>query len=308
MASDPAAGHAPQPAPTPTPAPAAPDPAPLKGGYRIWPADANGNLVNADRIADGTPDPSARDAVDLYFGILSGPPPKEQLDLQTAIDETLSVVRTLYLTESGLPLPAFRSYYTRLFLIAQLGLENNAMPEVARVALDRVVADLINAEGTQIKNARLMHLGTRALSLAGIFLLLYLVISLLAGSPALFDAIHVEPLVAQSFMMLWVGCLGGVWLSYAIRTTTFTLRDLVATDADRLLPFTRLVFAGILTTILGLLLATGFVDAEIGAKSLSNFVRDPMLALLLGLFCGISELLLPTMIGKRAQDWMGKLK
>lgn len=281
---------------------------PPVGGYRVWPADANGNLVKAETIDKEPPDPSAREAVDIYFGIPAGPPPRDQRDLQTAIDDALAVVRTLYLAENGTQLPMFRAYYTRLFLIAQMGLENNAMPEVAKAALDRVAADLIDAEGTRIKNQRLMHLGQRALALSALFLLSYLAIALVAGTSAVFTAIHVDPLTAQCFMMLWVGCLGGVWLSYAIRTTTFTLRDLIATDTDRLLPLTRLIFAGLLTTILGLLLAKGFVNAEVGGKGLTGFAQDPALALLLGLFCGISELLLPTMVGKRVQNWIGKLQ
>jgi hypothetical protein len=291
--------------PTPAPSPPPPPPPPLTGAYKVWPADANGDLMPTDQPAN----PSDPKAVELYFGLLesSTPPPKEQSDLQIAIGEALDTVKTLYIDQQGVPAPSFRLYYTRLFRIAELGLEGNAMPDFAKVSLDRIVDDLVDAEGARVKNAHLGRLGIWALILAGAFLALYLAICLLATRPLL-PYFGVDPTTAKSFMLLWIGCFGGVWLSYAIRTTALKLRDLVVPDADRLLPLTRLIFAGLLTMILGLLLALGFVDVRVGGESLAAFTRDPMKALLLGLFCGVSELLLPSMVGKRAGDLVEKFR
>lgn len=282
-----------------------PVPAPV-GAYGVWPADAHGATVGYS--AGASPNPSDPQAVEIYFGVLQGrTPPKEQSDLQAAIAQVLSTVKTLYVPGDGSPKPQFRLYYTRLFRIAQLGLEGNAMPDIAKGALARVADDLIDAEGARVKNAHLTRLGKKAAALAAAFLGVYLALCAMDGS-ALLPAVGVEPSTARAFMLLWVGCFAGVWLSYAIRTTTFTLRDLVVADADRLLPLTRLVFAGALTMILGLLLALGFVDARIGGRSLAAFVDHPTLALLLGLFCGVSELLLPGMVGKRATDLLTKIQ
>jgi hypothetical protein len=52
----------------------------------------------------------------------------------------------------------------------------------------------------------------------------------------------------------------------------------------------------------------GFADAKIGALPLSSFSDNPTKALLLGLFCGVSELLLPSMISKRAGDLLAKIQ
>ena len=59
---------------------------------------------------------------------------------------------------------------------------------------------------------------------------------------------------------------------------------------------------------LGLMLALGFVNISIGGESLAAFTGEPTKALLLGIFCGVSELLLPTMIGKRAGDLLAKIQ
>lgn len=277
-----------------------------ESAYRVWPADAAGNRV--DYAKGATPNPSAPEAVDIYFGLRAsgGPPTKEQNDLQAAIEQVLAAVRALYI-KGGVPEPSFRLFYVRLFRLAQLGLEVNPMPDIAQASLSQVIDDLINAEGARVKNSHLTKLGTRAATLGGVFLILYAAISLAAPS-AVFSSLKIDPVVAQSFLLLWTGCCGGVWLSYAIRTSTLTLRDLVVTDDDRLLPITRLVFAGSLTMILGLLLALGFVDARIGGQSLAAFTHEPTKALLLGLFCGVSEHLLPSMIGRRANDLLSKFQ
>lgn len=294
-------------APVPPPAPTPPaNSAPKVGGYGIWTAGADGALLNY--VAGGSPNPSDANALEIYFGVRQGVvPPKEQSDLQASISQVLTVVRCLYAPEGDTVRPQFRLYYTRLFRIAQLGLEGNAMPDIARTALDQVADSLIDAEGARVKNAHLSQLGKRSAGLAAAFLSGYLALSSIGDSPA-FKMIGVDPAAARSFMLLWIGCFGGVWLSYAIRKTTFTLRDLVVAEADRLLPLTRLVFAGSLTMILGMLLALGFLDVELGGRALSSFLTSPMQALLLGLFCGISELLLPGMVAKKSNDLLTKIQ
>ena len=243
------------------------------GAYRVWPTDKNGTPIGY--AADATPDPASPDAVDIYFGSLPGrSPPQDQSDLQAGVSEVLTVVKKLYLPDDAQPLPPFRFFYTRLFLIAQLGLEGNAAPAIAKAGLDRLTQELIDAEGGRVKNQHLARLGVRAASLGALFTALYLLLCLPAAQPLL-TAIDVEPQIARSFMMLWVGCFAGVWVSYAIRTTTFTLRDLVITDADRLQPFVRLVFAGILTAALGLVLALDWGDLKLGRISLGGFVDNP---------------------------------
>ena len=218
----------------------------------------------------------------------------------------LTVAKKLYLPEAGAPLPAFRLVYVRLFRIAQLGLEGQAAPDIAKAGLDRLTGDLIDAEGGRVKNQHLARLGVAAALLAAVFLFGYLLLSVFSGATWL-TGLAIDPPIARSFMMMWVGCFGGVWLSYAIRTTKFTLRDLVITDADRLQPFSRLVLAGLLTMALGLVLTLDWADLKLGRLSLGALIDNPTEGLLFGLFCGVSELLLPNMVGRRAGDLLSKL-
>ncbi len=297
----------PPPPPPPNPSGCAPaaEPAP-SGAYGLWTVDKDGGFV--DYTAGGKPNPSATKAVEIFFGVLpSHTPPQDQSDLQISIAEVLNTAKKLYISADGDQLPTFRLVYTRLFRIAQLGLEGDAAPAIAKSALDRLIADIIDEEGGRVKNKHLAQLGSRAAMMAAAFLVGYLLLSALSASPLL-PALTINPLEARSFLILWIGCSAGVWLSYAIRTTTFTLRDLTISDSDRLLPLTRLVFAGLLTMALGLLLALGWADLKVGKISLADFVNNPTEALLLGLFCGVSELLLPGIVVKRASDILGKLR
>jgi hypothetical protein len=286
-----------------------------QGSFVIWPADATGNLVGNPTGSPPVPaNPSDENAVDIYFGVSSGtaqPPPKDQSDLQADIAKVLRAVQLTYRRAKSTERSKaqFRIYYMRLFRLAQLGLEgSSAAPDVASGALKAVTADLIDDEAGRVKNGHLMRLGSAAAVLAIPFLILYLVLrnTLPQSTFGLFIAsLGIQPVVMANFMLLWVGCFVGVWLSYGIRTSVFTLPDLTVTDSDRLVPAIRLLFAGTLSMILGIGFILGLVEIKLGANSVTDFSTKPMLAFLVGAFCGVSELLLPTAVAKRASDLFG---
>lgn len=296
-----------------------------QGSYKIWVTDAAGNPLNYPPATEtDTPDPSRSDATDIYFGLpaaLPQPPPKEQADLQLGIGKVLRAIQILFLSDGENATAAqktkFRVYYVRLFRLAQLGLEGPGAVaganSVATSALASVTANLIDDEAGQVKNKHLKVLGRASFLLSLPFATCYLILRCIAKSPDgwLFkslDHVGVVPLALANFMLLWIGCFLGVWLSYGIRTTAFTLTDLTVTDADQLVPMIRLIFAGALTMILGILFVIPLIDVKIGIQPLTAVGTEPMLAFLVGCFCGISELLLPTAVAKRANDFIASVK
>jgi hypothetical protein len=108
-----------------------------------------------------------------------------------------------------------------------------------------------------------------------------------------------------SFMLLWIGCFVGVVLSYGSRTTKMTLEDLVVPDSDYLLPVTRHLFAGTLTMIFGILISLGVFEVTLAGVSSKDMMSNPMIAFLIGTFFGVSELLLPGEVAKRAGSALG---
>lgn len=294
-----------------------------KGAFRIWPIDSKAALVGDPFPPGGQdpdpPDPSNENAVDIYFGVSSAtnqPIPKEQADLQVEIGKVLRSVNLLYRgsdrATSDRNKVQFRNYYVRLFRLAQVGLEGqNAAPEIAKNELDSVKADLIDDESGRVKNGHLVRLARAGAMLSTPFAIGYVIFRLIEPNsrPATFlAALNIERDVFSNFMILWLGCFLGVWLSYGVRTTNFTLSDLTVTDSDRLVPTVRMLFAGSLTMLLGIVFNLGLVQVKLGTYSLNDFSTQPMLAFLLGTFCGISELLLPTTVAKRASDMISSIK
>lgn len=287
------------------------------GAYKIWSLDSDGHYHKLEWLTDAQghrtvpkypPDPSDKDAVDISFNLIDSTeaPPKDQMDLQDEIGQVLEAVRKLYLHDNGTQKPPFRLFYVRLFRLAQLGLEGNAVPDVARAALDRVTDDLLRAEGPRVKNMHLKILAKAAAKLGAIALTAYFVLRL-AALGEWFTHFQVDPIVTSSFMVVWVGCFIGVWLSYAIRKSVLKLRDLTVGEDDFLEPVTRLVFAGLLANVIALLLLFGVVKIAIGPLSLNAFATNPSIALLLGIFLGVNELLLPSAVAKRSRELIDKL-
>ncbi len=295
-----------------------------QGAYRIWTADKDGNLIDPPDAANPNkpPNPAKPEAVEIYFGLDGNapqPPPKEQVDLQGEIGKVSRSVQRLYLEAPGHGSVArkekFRIYYLRLFRLAQLGLEGaNAAPDIAKGALAVVTADLIDDEAGDVKNGHMRELGRWAVIFAAPFLLLYVVLRFAGTATSapefadFFRRLDLQPLVLANFALLWAGCFIGVWLSYGVRTTVFSLSDLTMTDSDRLVPKIRLVFAGTLTMLLGIAFVLGLIEVKIGSFLITDIATRPMLAFIVGVFCGISELALPGSVAKRASDLIGSLR
>lgn len=283
------------------------------GTYVVWIADGSGEPIGTD--TDGQPlrYPKPRDprALEIYFGVQGGTPSKEKVDLQDQVERVLGTARRLYL-EGKEPQPErFRRWYVRLFQLAQLGLEGDTPPTaMASAALTAMTQELIEAEAPRVKNGHLRQLGGWVLRYSLYCLWAYLILRLLPEPMAawLQSQLVLDRTMAANFMLMGIGCFWGVWLSYGIRTVNFTLADLTRTDDDMLLPQMRLLFIGSLTLLIGLLFAFGVIEVEFGGFAASRLVQEPVIAFLVGAFCGIGEAALPGSIAGRASAFVGRIK
>jgi hypothetical protein len=314
------------------------------GAFKLWPLDKAGKLIDyppspnlsgssragsdskAEKGQDSAispdnliaPDPSRLEAFDIYFGIKQDkePPPKDQVDLLDKVQKVLRTVRVLYAStdsESERNQRQFRSYYVRMYRLAQVGLEGSSVsPDIATVALATTTSDLIDDEAVNVKGAHLRILGRKATIASAGCLALYVLLRLTSSHWTSFNnfliSMRIQSNLLANFMLLLVGCFLGVWLSYGIRTTTFALSDLIVTDADRLTPVIRLIFAGSLTIILGIVFTIPLVEVSIGKTSVTDIATDPMLAFAVGCFCGVSELALPTAVSSRASEFIQSIR
>lgn len=218
--------------------------------------------------------------------------PDDQLELRDKTDSALTTIRILFGNERG----RFDEYFRPLLSLAQLGLVgNSANPSLAQRALDSLKFEIVTREGGAIKNGYMKKLGRMSLAL---------------GLPAILVGILFQqyaPLLYTlvSFLFLWAGCMMGVWLSFGARKIQISFDELVILEQDRLSPSIRLVFAGSLTLIIGLLIATKALVLQLGDFSTANFMVDVKVQLLIGALCGISEQALSSKVSQHAKDFLG---
>jgi hypothetical protein len=235
-------------------------------------------------------DPEPRGIMFRLMPGFDGPVPDDQLALQDAVDRALVVLEALFPHRSS----RFIQYYRPLLSLAQAGLVGpHAQPELGRRALAQLQDQVVAAEGANVKNRYMKQLGLRALAL---------------GLPALVAALTLRcfgllPGI-EAFLYVWAAAMAGVWLSFGSRKTVLGFFDLHILEEDRLEPTLRLVFAGFLAIIVGLLFSAKMATVSIGELDLSGFESDVRLALLLGVGAGLSEKLLSQSVAKRAADMM----
>lgn len=218
--------------------------------------------------------------------------PDDQLALRDKVDSTLTTIRILFEDHSE----RFEEYFRPLLSLAQLGLVGqSANPALSLRALDSLKSEIVLREGGAIKNGYMKKLGLSSLAL---------------GLPALFFGIVIQnyatDLIALgSFFFLWAGCMAGVWLSFGARKIQISFEELGILEQDRLSPPIRLVFAGLLTIIIGLLIATKALTLQLGDFTTANLASDIKVQLLIGLLCGISEQALSSKVSQHAKDFLG---
>jgi hypothetical protein len=214
------------------------------------------------------------------------PIPSDQLALKDDIDRTLLTLKLLF----GSNNERFFSYYWPLLSLAQGGLVGPAaQPEAARRQLVQLQNELTAREGGIVKNRYMKLLGKHSLILGTPSLLLAVVFCYLT-----------DRLVLSNFFFLWTGCMAGVWISFGARKTSFTFEDLGIPEKDRMEPVVRLVFAGLLTVIMGLLFSTAAIVVKLGAISTEQINNNLEVAILLGMLCGFSEQALSLTVSQQA--------
>lgn len=218
--------------------------------------------------------------------------PEEQMKLRDDVDNAQTTIRMLFSKEPE----KFEEYFKSLLSLAQLGLVGgSANPSLAMRALASLKHEILAREGGRIKNQYMRELGKT---------------SLLFGLPVLFIAVLVTQYAPnystlKSFLYLWVGSMAGVWLSFGSRKIELKFEELNVLEKDRLNPSIRLIFAGLLTIVIGLLISTKAVVFELGGLSTNSFLENIQVPLLIGIFCGISEQVLSNKVAQHASEFLG---
>ncbi|MCJ7579000.1 MAG: hypothetical protein MUP98_00525 [Candidatus Aminicenantes bacterium] len=238
--------------------------------------------------------PDKENPKDIHFEYVSGIEkiPGEQLELREEIDRVLVVLRALFPNENDIN---FNEYFRPLLSLAQAGLVGeNAQPKLAKGALDALKNEILAREAGRVKNKYMKNLGKKAFLFGGLPLFIGLIFYWIAPQLRLL----------WTYLLLWAGCMAGVWLSFGARKADYRFEDLHIPEKDRLEPSVRLVFSGLISIIFGLLFATGAIEMKVGGILLSNFISNFQIALLLGMILGFSETTLPSALASKASSFI----
>lgn len=229
--------------------------------------------------------------------------PADQMALKAAIDDTLLTLKLIFPSElDEVQDPRFIEYRQRLIGVSELGLSSSSVfPGAASQALDLLRAEIVAREAGRVKNDHMMKLGWQAivgaLAAAGIYFLVRF------G----FDKTdRIQDF--RNFLVLWSGCMLGTWLSFGARRVVLKFEDLGRLEADLLYPWMRLLFAGSLTIVLGLVFATNMINVQIGELSTAWVLKTALSALVVGVFCGLSEQALPGAVSQRAAQFFSEVE
>lgn len=229
--------------------------------------------------------------------------PDDQLDLKDEIEQSLIVLRAIYLPTD----PRFDEYFQAFLSAAQGGLVgDNAHPNVALRSIRALKEEISSREGGAIKNRYVKSLLREAAIFGAIG---YILSVLFLNGMTIYGTILIPASTSISaFCLLWLGCMAGVWVSYGVRNPTVEYNSLHMPERDRLEPRIRLIFTGTLTMIFGLMVALKVIVVQIGGvqgPSSDQFLSNWMMAVFLGAICGLSEMALPTTMLSKATTLLG---
>ena len=184
-------------------------------------------------------------------------------------------------------------YLRKLAGIAVVGLEG-PHTTLAKLALNELRSEFTAQQAGRIKNIYVRGLGATAATAAVPLLLLYAFIAKVVGSGWWYD--H------RAFLIAAAGAAIGTWLSFSIRRVSLSFSDLGILEEDLLDPSVRIIFVIALTLTACLLFWTGVMNIQIGdlKTNAAEFMQRGSIAMLLGVFFGISERALATAISGRA--------
>lgn len=255
------------------------------------PADAQtgatkGYWIVAERLGDDG-------QKDIHFKVVATGCPSEQQSLKNRVERTLSNLRAIY-PSAG---PKFNEAFAKLLGLSQVGLVGSSPSvTVAEAALDSLQAEIVDREAGRVKNEYMLKLGRWALGFGLVATAAYFSLDWF-GSHLPRQLVHY-----RTFSLLWAGCMVGAWCSFASRKVVLTFFDLAQLEEDRIDPPLRLIFAGLLTSILGLVFVTGFANVMIGTFEGAKILHSGSVALLSGALSGMAEKALPAAVMQRAQS------
>jgi len=222
--------------------------------------------------------------------------PEDQRILRLNIEQTLIVLKSLFTKE----IASYNEYFDQVFSLATAGLgADPAAPHMANEALCSLKEEILIREGGKIKNKYIFDLGIVSIKF---FCTLLIVAALFQGSASWCEEAWSNALLlGRNFSLVWMGAVVGIWVSFCARKIELKFEELHVIDSDRLEPIVRIMFVGLLATIIGLLFSTEAITVKIGSLSSNMINTNPQVAFLIGCLLGFCEKVLALKVSEQAR-------
>lgn len=201
--------------------------------------------------------------------------PKAQQDLYVEVEKTSNIIESLNKTDDNIK----DKYFKKLLLLAQAGLAGKtSQPLLAMRSLEELKKEMILIEGQRIKNNYMKELGTNALILS----IIAIILNYFLKSFYKFDNISI-------YSWVWVGTMVGTWISFGARKFLIEFEQLSILEEDMMGPRLRLLYVGLSSIVFVLLLNSEIININIGNASTKNLKGNTELQIILGVLCGLVE-------------------
>ncbi|MEO5332662.1 MAG: hypothetical protein H7839_11620 [Magnetococcus sp. YQC-5] len=242
-----------------------------------------------------------RTAYEINFQILDSNKITSDMDsLREDVESTVGSLHTIFKNTSD---KKFQAYFDRLLALAQVGLMGeNPLPLKAQRALDSLKKEINTQEAPVIRMNYLKKLGLHAIVQSLVCVVIVWVIGFFSLHKGYFEGKEI-----MNCGVMWIGCMAGVWLSVSMSPASSNLDSLQLIARDASEPSIRLIFTGLLTIFIALLLKAGVVEIKLGGLQTATFLTDFKISLLLGMFCGLGEKALSTTVSQRVDQFIGEL-
>lgn len=201
--------------------------------------------------------------------------PAIQQDLYVEVEKANVIIKNLNRTDSSIK----KEYFQALLSLAQAGLVGEtSQPELAMKSLIELKKEIVLREGQRIKNNYMNELGINAIILSVIAIVLNYVLRSFYKSNVL-----------NMYLWVWIGAMTGTWISFAARTSLIKFEQLSILEEDMIGPRLRLIYIGLCSIVLVLLLNSNIISVKIGATSTEKLINNKELQFIIGVLCGLVE-------------------
>jgi len=208
--------------------------------------------------------------------------PEKQQYLKRIYEETMVILDSIDIADE-------ESYIAEIDKIVEAGLIGTDVDTTRSIYELELVRDKISIkEGKKIKESYIIKLGLWALALGVIPMLIIMAFPF-----------KIEGKEAIRYANVWAGCMVGTWISYTARRVSLDFNDLQISKTDKFEPLLKLVFMGVTTLFVFLIIETGLINITFGNIG-KGIMTDIRVVFLFGGFCGLLDSKIPTALYKKA--------